>query len=415
MIASAGLFVAAAGSVALLWLGRPYEVRTLPNGTLVRLERVAIERTSLRFAGPEWQRSLWELAGRRLLFADQAMTTTRSTDALTLEVTGSGVQHPTQFNTGILLDEHDCVFSGWQEYVAPDATRRSPSRAELTFYAYPRRGGSVRAGLHSRAGPVLFDTPVPATGTPSSWAPEPYPIRKQTDGWEFSLARIAPARLPDHLRPRAYFEVRHQGRPTSDWVPSSIRVSDGTGNSDQLGELAVEADGGVIFPGMCTREPAWKLETWFAPADPGRTAPDLEWTARNVTLAGSGKVALAEQSTRADDLTLELVGTAGKGDVQWRSGVYTLNQAPVVRVRATLPPNTPGATLTLVKVTDANGRVLLPRPRSNRLPATVTCWHDYQGSVIEHDFVLRLPAGPRKLNFTFRVHNMRKVDFLAKP
>ena len=64
----------------------------------------------------------------------------------------------------------------------------------------------------------------------------------------------------------------------------------------------------------------------------------------------------------------------------------TVGNTPVVRVVATLPPGDEGATLTLVKVTDPSGSVLLPRPRSGKLPAAQAIWREYQGQVIEHDF-----------------------------
>lgn len=413
--ASLALLLAVLGSVALLRLVGSSQVRRLPDGSQVRLERVAVERSTRRYQGPEWQRPLWELSGRHLQLAGNALQITRRQNVLTLELSGDGIRRPQRFDNAVLLDEHDCIYSGWQEFFSNIPGRVSAGRAELAFPAYPRHQSRARAGFLAGSTPVLFDVPLSSPGPASTWSAKPYPQRHRHGELTFTLTRLSGARLAERLHPRAYFEVERQGRPTSDWVPGSIRVSDGTGNSDQLSELALEADGGVIIPGLCTREPAWKLETWFTPRDPARVTPDLEWSARDVEIAGSGKVATASQSFSRSGITLEVLGTAGAGDAEWTPGTTTSSNTPVIRVRATLPAGAPGAVLSLVRVTDASGATRLPTPRSDRLPSLVSTRQEYLRSVVEHNFPLRLGRAPGKLDFTFRLHRLRKVDFLASP
>lgn len=408
-LAASAVMLVLCGSAACLLTVNPHPARRLPDGSTVRLERVAFGRTHKTFYGPNSLRPIWNLIGRHHDLGAPVVTSTAPSEVLALELSSSTGAGAALGRRAVALDEHGCVFCGWVEDTSTSTAANR--RARVTFDAFPRRQPRFTSGLLVEDQPVLFEVANPRSGQYPVWTAEPYPIRKTFGQREFILTHIERAELPAQLRPRAHFEVRDGGVRSRQWIPVRIESSDPNGNRAGITEIAPES--GWPFQGLCNREPAWKLTVTFAALDPRRVAPDLEWTVRNLRVAADGTLRPTYAAYTRNEIQIELAGSGQKEGSSWQASVPPSGRR--ARVAVNLPGDPHGLQVSLIRITNSQGRDLTPPRKPGRIPNSEESWSQHGGSAAVHDFDLPYLRGENAVDLTFRVHRTPQLEFLARP
>ena len=205
------------------------------------------------------------------------------------------------------------------------------------------------------------------------------------------------------------FEYQEGGRPTRNWRPARVFVSDATGNkllTDHSYSLQKQKD---EFDALCRFETAWKFKVRLmrphpelAPAEQIRHVRVRAFPRRN-SFSPIGASNLKLNSPRVPS-TLSFPGEAvfGAGTIRFQNGSY-FSDHPSVEVRGW--SRAPLRQLSLIRITDARGRRFgLPANTSQLMEG---------GDRYRFDLP-DIPAGT-PVNLTFAVHRTRAVEFLVKP
>ncbi len=242
---------------------------------------------------------------------------------------------------------------------APPGTPEPPFPMKLSTVSFPRRGRTITVGLSgSNAGTKLtrFTIPNPADPGPfREWTPSALPVRVDGGGFSVELRSLHtgtrptthPAAQDDPLKEwvRLTLSIQENGRPSTNWEPSRISLSDATGN--QYASLFVrnERAGPLVHSytaqTLSASEPAWRIRirlrrrntprrrpgspdltpTWTPPpiAIPPLATP---WTLRQEGSAGGSRIILAgerdtDPSGVAPAVRISLTGPASGTPELW--------------------------------------------------------------------------------------------------
>ncbi|MFN3650205.1 MAG: hypothetical protein ACK47B_11555 [Armatimonadota bacterium] len=417
----------AAALVALLLVGgvwllifRPWrQAQRFPDGTVLTLEGSTYQKHWLTVSdGWKW----WTPARQLLLPRDRQhsangmalwFTAADGTGGRGLAVVPGGF-HPWELGVALTaqaVDEHGDrigpLHRSW-----PAAIPGQNRWLTVWLDAFPRRGRIVRVqyfrpGSSEPAAEFAVDNPTP--GPHPVWTAEPYPIRKNAGDLTCILeklvtgfghrqldARAAPGESP---YTRATFRFEQEGKPTVEWQPVGITVSDATGN------VLSPWDGFIVRRGkaqelqfaaaLSPRESAWKLRVELCRTARARFAPQETWTVQGLRVPARNEVISSTATTR-------LLGT--QIQIQELTGPDNAWLKPRVRVQVRNPRK--GYRLTL-RATDEHGRTFAGYGTSSSARQ--------QLGGMQCDFFLNLPPDSRTLDLTLALSRSRFLELLARP
>ena len=198
-----------------------------------------------------------------------------------------------------------------------------------------------------------------------------------------------------------------------------MSVADATGNSTQYTFDPTMKRGEFRFPGLCTREPAWKLRAEFARADPLRAKPDFALAVTGVPVPGSGRASFTNATARGAGMTVRLLGVAGAGEIEWSPGQPEVRSGGGSYARLAVTPPGGGLQITLAGATDERGRSLMPARRGPPELGSLGSYSQIQRPLVlqpgQYDFDLKIPRNAKRLNLRFVFHRTHAVQFLATP
>ncbi len=227
---------------------------------------------------------------------------------------------------------------------------------------------------------------------------------------------------------RASFRLRENGAATDRWQVAALTVSDAGGNtlaytrnsphvrlpgttvvSTLMGRPCLRSRtdptgrAWAAFPGLCTREAAWKLKASFAcsPLPRDRRPPDLRWIVPGVAMPRPWTVRTASgNAITSQNGAWKLQGVLGKG--AFGTDPPLMKDANVrLIVTSTLGD---GLTLAL-RATDERGRPVVCSPGgSTHMGPNYKWWFD-----------LKTPPGTKRLTLHFSGWKGRSVQFLVRP
>jgi hypothetical protein len=285
-----------------------------------------------------------------------------------------------------------------------------------TLPVFPRRGKVVglRASIldanEKWARAFELTVPNPASGPHPVWQPRPLPLTAHAGDLAVTLTGLVGGVKPaeggswltsDRRLTRATFQVTQGGRPTAEWEPVAIQVSDATGNTwSDLGFPPPEPRGtkqffieGAPWPD----ETAWKLRVEMARA--ASSAPEELWTFRDLLVPRPDRAARPNRTVTRHGVTLQLQGIFGPRLPLLVPLKRRYNASALLH----LSPAADDVRLRLVAATDDRGRAL----STSRI--------GWRGEGGRHGCSFNLLPGAKSLNLTFALQKSRFVEFLAKP
>jgi hypothetical protein len=411
-----------AGLWALIAPEPPF--RRLPDGSTARLESVGYGTSHDVVLGKRWLKLLHPVVSpslrERLGVYTQEYRTRQDTLVFWL-LRRNKPQGPQVHERVTVVDEHGCE----SETAAGTLTtfpNNKLSDLHLDAYAasvFPRRGRTVALRLYERKGEgpwkrmAEFVAGNPTAGPHSVWTPDPLPVKKQQGDLQFTLTQLRtgvsihqPSRAASDYEEKhtlARFRVTRNGKPSREWEPIEVHLSDATGNNwDALtfspSQRRDEQE--VLFHGgLWADEAAWKLGVEFQRNSGFR--PEELWTVRNIRVPpGPQRNTFTQAAVRRHNATIRLRRVAGPyaGDPSDFTGFSYETYGAYVRVE----PPTEGIRVSLVRATDEQGRIFQP---------FVPGW-DREG---RFGFGLEGLKGSKTVDLTFAIHKSRFVEFLAKP
>jgi hypothetical protein len=451
LVASVGLVAIVAFGVWVLTREAPFQARRLPDGSLLELKGVTYGQRHRLVEQKLWQKLLAPLLPPRLQGKEVGPVGTPTAGSLV--VWFSPKSRPSEWGGGRLMavDEHGCrIGSG---FALPGLTSTAYRIGFLEVF--PRRTRLFRLQVYGRdvQKPVAeFAVANPTPGPHPTWAPEPLPLRKRQGGLEVTLTALTTGLTLQDLRrgqpavalddryvapnpamqrqswSRASFSLRDKGVATDRWQIAAVTVSDAAGNtlaytrndthrrvpgttvvSTLMGQECLRSRtdrtgrAWAAFPGLCTREAAWKLRATFArlPPPEERLPPDLRWTVSGVAVPRPWTARTADgHPITGQGGAWKLQGVLGKGAFGTDP---PLLKGANVRLIVT---STIGRGLTLaLRATDDQGRKLVCSPGgSTHMGPNYKWWFD-----------LTTPPGAKRLSLTFVGWKGRSVEFLARP
>jgi hypothetical protein len=322
------------------------------------------------------------------------------------------------FNPTYLISSHS--FLGWFNLRDPATI------AAFTLEAFPRRGKVLGIRLYTREsnGPVAeFTAPNPTPGIYPVWMPETYPITRVDGPLNFTLTgldtglliceSVRPA-LPGQLAlTRATFRIASNGKPTREWEPARVVLSDATGNQ-VINEIGVSVSGPRyndkgememwLTKSLCADESAWKLNVEFSRASTAQFSPEETWIVKGIRTPQENELIRLSESTSRQGATMRLIGIAGPGVVRWTPDAPSSKMLAEIRARVSLPCD--GLRLTLMATDDRGRNVVV----SNSGYTDVT-----EDNEREYRFDLKIPPDASALDLRFALHKSRFAEFLARP
>ena len=402
------------GSALLLRTHRPQTV-LLPDGAELTLEAVTYGKEHRHWSGSAWQRLLGPLVSMLPPgFRGSGLLTYSSTN----DTICFWLRERTPFATNAhrsfyVVDEHsrNALGSSWSTTSSSSPTNLVRGYA---FHSFPRRGGKILLheyewdqNWNQRSRLAEFTTPNPARGPFPVWQPRPLPLTSTNGDLEFTLTQFKNGVSARHANPTratnahdaavlASFRVAQRGQPLTNWQPVGIEARDATGNqagntswsqSTKDGEETMTYQSG-LWPG----EPAWRLRVEFSRRS-GYTPGEL-WTVRGIQATGI----LVSNFWPTNALARTNLCNS-------RLEIFPLRYGPTgqegIELKVNVTPLPPDLRLTLVKVTDEQGRELNSGGIS------------YGGG--EYKFHLTLLSNSMALDVTVALHQSRFVEYLAQP
>ena len=177
----------------------------------------------------------------------------------------------------------------------------------VQFTAFPRRQGTLylrvqeqgNGGQEMSDGKFVIKNPAAGKSYPT-WTPVPLPATKEDDGVSVKLTKLiagaeTPYRRvqddPDGVFNKGVqvaYQVERGGKPVRNWAPSSVEITDATGNRTAINygpngnQAQWTGDGATLTlqNSLWPDEPAWKLRMEMTQNSDFST--DEQWTAQNV-------------------------------------------------------------------------------------------------------------------------------------
>jgi len=409
-----GLAILAAGIVAgaVWWKMRP-QIVFLSDGTKLKLVAVTYGKHH-RFPGVKTP----VRANRR----SGALDSTNDTLFVWIEQQHKGNRWP---NYQLLAyDQSDTACAGYSTMTSRQL-RPGDEMVGIRLDAFPRRAGKFYLRIQEwnpqngrqtvKNGFVVSN---PARGPFPAWYPDSLPDTQSDGDLDVTLNKLVfgvktPWRrndtAPDDAMNKGVqvaFDVRQNGQTVTNWQPVRIETSDATGNHIN-GYVNTTYQGGEPMTfyqwGLWPDEPAWKLrvefsrtsgfnddELWTVPAIPvesGKMQDFWNNTARNRKNPG-----FAETTLNGVHLKIFPVK-------QFTDQPPESPQQGAFQVQ--LDPVPDGMQMTLVKVTDDQGR-------------NVRNWRWSWGGNF-NAFALRELEGVKSINVTLALHKSRFVEYTVKP
>ena len=421
LIAVLAVVIVAVAVWSLASLRPPVRSATrLADGTLLTLEDVTYGREHALVKGAGWQKALAKLFPplKERLVIEYSRTLSQHPEAVTFWVVRTGAPAGSYWDVrGAALDEHGCETEPTGGVTNSDGPGREVHG--FTLNVFPRRSRTVGVRVYQRDPQsnrwrrlAEYSVPNPYRRSYPTWSPEPVPATKPNGDLSVTLTRLVtgagpgtPPRKPqpgEEIWSNARFRVVQNGKPSTDWQPREVEVSDATGNRFTSSANTYGQDGdsrgsmhlgwrGSLWPD----EPAWKLRFEFSRR--AGFAPDELWTLNGLVLPQKGKTLKVAQRAVRQGLPVELVALSRGGAPP--DGFSSFSEGAGVHLSA--PSVRPGTRITLVRVTDERGRPVKQGGSG---------WGGGQFS-----FGLEPPADAKRLNLTFAIHKSRYVEFLAAP
>ena len=300
-----------------------------------------------------------------------------------------------------------------------DAFPRRDSRMILRAMSYGQRGQQVSK--------EQFVVSNPARGLLAKWTPDPIPDTQSDGDLSVTLTKlVAGAQSPynrgsgvaqnDPLNKCVQFDFDFQqkGQSVTNWRPVRVVTSDAAGNSIQgwVNDFRQngQTSGYQYQQGLWPDEPAWKLRVEFSrisgfsddevwavtnvPVQPG-TQQDVQ-DAWNSNWNSSGRTNPAFAETTVNGIHVKLFPA-----IQYQDQNNGGGQSVSFSLKADPDPESSGLRLTVLKITDDQGREL-----QNRGSSWGSGNYQYQYSNARN---------VKTLNVTLVLHKSRFVEFTVKP
>ena len=316
--------------------------------------------------------------------------------------------------SAVALDEHGCSFlcskcSGLQSLsnllcAGSESPELKQKICAASLLSYPRRADHFRYALLRVGKPqdaLTYQVDLPPRPVTRSWIGSRCPVTARDQEATFVLTRLKV--LPD--RPgyaEAHFRCFEAGKPSVNWRPDQVTVSDVTGNSVELMQSPLADELTAELPTLCRRESAWKVRVRFIRKLPTRARAEFTWKARN------------EPPSRKIQFVSENEFVSSDPQVRWRGlsfdrpkGVWAsgcIQTSCLAALRAQVPDM--GYSLAILSASHPSGRALeLPEIPHEPLNAGR---HLYQ-----FQLPWELAEGP--LDLTFGLYRTHTVEFIVRP
>ena len=328
-----------------------------------------------------------------------------------------------QYFTALLADESGFVsgadahvsFPPWSqalESIAFEVFPRRAPRLKLCFFQHRQNTNAPCPGELFVENPVLSNHP--------EWEPDPLPATNRAGDLEVTLTRFHTGHgtrttyrtLPngnsivEHSTQRddgrnysaANLEMRSLYHTNEIWQIANVEVSDATGNSVKNSSMSQGSpDQGISFmPSLWPSERAWKLDLEVKRA--AGFAPDELFVFHDVSLGEVGQTNRFDWQTNFAGVRVTFFLFSRKPPPP--EGSWSSDEVSVAKItHGSLPA---GTHLDLVSVVTDSGQ---------KVPSVGS-----QSSGTERSYRFKeIPANARTADFTFAVHQSRKVQFLVKP
>ena len=358
LVAAAILLVMVVGWA--VWLQPPARDFRLPDGTVLRVERVSFSKQEPMFIPSvntvdELERKLEGILPKKwaakLLRSKSTisgswstMATLDTNQSLHIWITRRDRTNgfaPVLAGEAELIDDDGCAYPALQsggEVLWTNAVSSGPVGPTFsvvnwfTFEAFPRRQSKMRLRLYnSRWGAttpytkllaefvIVNPAPIPAV---TNWPTEPLPMDKKSGDVTFTLKSVGyktnwvqgatnrtvgPSLYPVEIAPD--FAIQEQGKETAEWEPLEAEMTDSSGN------FAPKQWGNDMSVFLSPREPAWKLTVKFFGSEQSTAASNTVWVIHGVKVPGLAEHVPLDGRQELDGVKVKPVVLAGAGRV----------------------------------------------------------------------------------------------------
>ena len=426
-----GTIIAAAVVILVLRLGSTDSTRrpvTLPDGTVLTLEKVSFGTEHHYRHGTFWQRLIWRLSpalGSRFNMSrpgEQQHRSPTPTLCLFFHRTAAPSNSWPEDLFVTVCDENEVEYApgliGWSRPLRTGPRAFGDERLEVRYAEhFPRRAQTLllRAYSWSRvnAGDIRFINagevriPNPAFASFPVWTAEPLPTIRRAGDLEVTLTNLEVVVDPqEKLRLnkknlktglRAGFHLTNNSELPTDWKVESIRLDDATGNSLYLWS---GAGAQPMQPGMFASpwrlgldEPAWRFRVELS-RQTNFTEEDLCIIADAPVIPNPGSPSTPFQAT--------IKGTT----ISFQKVIRQNNWGGNASIEVEVSPKPESFRIALVKAIDDHGRTI-------EIMKPPVGYGDFRFG--PHYFGIQIPADSKTLTLTFARRESRFVEFTARP
>lgn len=408
-----------------LWLAteQPEQQRQrLPDGSSLALLGWTYGSFHAFRTGPRWQTLLWPLSPpsvqerlRDVLEVRPQRTALNSLVLWMVHRPGPGNGMPVFLE---VADERGkTLFSDTSGgYVAAGSGSRVPE--PWVINPFPRRGKHLLVrpleglALEKRVPLAEFRIPNPDAGPHPTWTAPPLPVAQSRNDLTFKLTRLSTGlRMPGRSGPfqsdelpwsKATFRVEQAGRPTTNWYPASMVLSDPTSNrweprfaTTDFTDTEMSRD----LEGLLDADETYRLQVRFTNRDVVESRD--QWALPAIPLPPPHASRPLRFVTTRNQLRIRVLEVLGP-----RAAVPNIvSPKPYPHVRLLVSPAAQSdGKVVLVRATDQRGRNILLSPNSMALGRDSSLY-----------FRLAALPGVKALHLTFGIHRSYDVEFLARP
>src|SRR2546427_2225821 len=214
---------------------RESQVARSPTGHIIKLERYAFQRGTVRYELPNrpivgplsrmvpdnFKKRIKWLKPEVTCFSTPAFRNEPLLSAAFGSWDASGKPERRPGTRLAISDDHGQMFDSVLNYLGNSGVFEAP--------AFPRRGKELRLHLMKAAESLAqFRIPNPCPGPHPRWKAAPIPLVVTNGGLEITLEKFTADSV--RLRTRCVFVVRENGQESTAWLPWAFEVSDATGN-----------------------------------------------------------------------------------------------------------------------------------------------------------------------------------------
>lgn len=363
-----GLVLLVACLGALIFRQSNRREQSLPDGSIIRIEKVAfsheehialggpfakLKKAALQFWRAKFPGPKPPLVGSGMSSWWMNTITHSNEPALYIYISrrapGSGYRS-VDAQSAELVDEDGCVFTATQSGGFDDGLLSATKSALggsgysigwFRFEAFPRHDKKFRFRVYeTQSG---FGSPSPKDGfaeftvanpapppKTAAWPVKALPVTLKQDNVSFILAKVAiktdrigfprPDSTWKHLS--AVYETTEDGQPSTNWQAIYKELYDGSGDfvTQQYSPL----------PPLCPRESAWKLRVKFFGSEKSRAASNAVWALTNLAVPAPGQYTVINQTRELQGVPVKVGTFGGSGDFTY-SNIFALHGAPLDR------------------------------------------------------------------------------------